>query len=1417
MSEIRNHGFIKGMNRDISKNKYPNDAYYYLLNGRVLADDDNSTSDIINIKGNTNANINDNGLNRSNYQIIGYVVIKDNIVLFYASNTATGVDSFSTTSIIDILNYTGNDSYSREQLWSGQGLNFRLDKPIRAVARYESENVQKIYWTDDNNSYKNANIAEDISGYEAEQFDMVGNLYDAPAPFFSDYTSGSLKPGSICYAYRFVKKNGYKTTFTDVSELIPLGSNIYIYQAIKRMYGDDIYDPDSSYNTGQGVIIGIPIGNTDHLSYYDYIEVVSLWYSSDTAIPDVTLVSKLPMSLSSNGFRVIDDGTNNLGSLTYEEFVDQQNSFVAKDLVTKDNRLFAANLTEQYFDIDEDATWAGKQAGDFWDARAYRFDNTQRCELDKSNSERIEYVLTGPSPNYSSIPEEANALNIYNNVNSTEEQENNTLTQATGRKQRYQANGTTEGGSGINITYSFTYETRYLAIMDPASAGLDGLINPTDSASYNQLGLYKTFQRDEIYRFGIVFFDKKGRQSFVKWIGDIRIPKVSVSYPISDYDTNNGRVDATYVYPTFTLSNRPSIDGDFLNYQIVYVKREESDKSIRATGIAFPTIVDADQKRYVSAAPKNIDNYINDVSDGSNGSTDIQLINFISPEINFRDKEFIDFSFVHSTGELVSNDCVSKTISGDPNWISIACNTGAATLESRVYIRKYLENIVGANESRVTLSEYVKAVPPTTFSFVVQIDDKKYGNHTWDTGDPTGSPCGTNFTIRLGGNLTAQSGNTNYFYLYARESVYQSQYGGLSYADRQLNTFIPASQKIIGSTDTVTCRYGDTFITVFEHGKLLRPTGGTPFPSTTHTHSEFIYIACESSINCFLNSNDTYSRIFTVDPARTAFINEDPYVDPDIGLSFTSLYGYNSAYSKIEDSKKFFTEPLLFEPLEEQSTRIKYSDVKIDNEDIDSWLSFRANNYNDANENYGEINRLVSFQDRVFSFQDNAVSIVSINPRVTQQSQDGINITLGTGSVIDDFNYLTTDIGCQDNSDIVKSLSSLYWLDKNKKKIYAFGNGLESITDIKGLHTYLKNNITEDSTFIGVYDIKNSEVLMTISDGNPNYLFTASDLGANNWSLIGLPSIVEVPFIVNRVYNIESGYYIYTGKTANSYRFTFSHGVEFTDTQTVDLSNYITEKDNFTLSYSEKLQAFQSFYSFLPTLYVGHYKGYFSTTNNRDLYQHDIGEDYNTFYGTTYPTTLKLITNFGSQKQSEFTNLEFFCEMENELGELQENETMTNISLKDATQLSEDIILYPIHLVTEGKADRYVLDTSSLRIGQDWYTGLISNTEDLLVYGNELYRCLTDSQAGPPVVGANFSTAELANIRKTNNHWHTQLPRFAFDENGLGDPEYILSNRFRSDWLELTLEFKDTLPNINIEDRRMRLSDIRFKSDILMF
>jgi hypothetical protein len=50
---------------------------------------------------------------------------------------------------------------------------------------------------------------------------------------------------------------------------------------------------------------------------------------------------------------------------------------------------------------------------------------------------------------------------------------------------------------------------------------------------------YRSYMRDEIYSFAIVFFDLKARPYFAKWIADIRMPAMADTDDYSHYRTSS--------------------------------------------------------------------------------------------------------------------------------------------------------------------------------------------------------------------------------------------------------------------------------------------------------------------------------------------------------------------------------------------------------------------------------------------------------------------------------------------------------------------------------------------------------------------------------------------------------------------------------------------------------------------------------------------------------------------------------------------------------------------------------------------------------------------------------------------------------------------------------------------------------------
>ena len=136
-----------------------------------------------------------------------------------------------------------------------------------------------------------------------------------------------------------------------------------------------------------------------------------------------------------------------------------------------------------------------------------------------------------------------------------------------------------------------------------------------DTASPYLSGLYRFYQRDEVYRFGIVFKNKKGLSSYVKWIGDIRMPVRAVKgyidniqnaygpnsqvgdnaldmYPIAGITSNGNNWDtyANGLYLIFHISLPQTILDTCSSFDIVRVKRTMNDRHILCQGLLEPVL-----------------------------------------------------------------------------------------------------------------------------------------------------------------------------------------------------------------------------------------------------------------------------------------------------------------------------------------------------------------------------------------------------------------------------------------------------------------------------------------------------------------------------------------------------------------------------------------------------------------------------------------------------------------------------------------------------------------------------------------------------------------------------------------------------------------------------------------------------------
>ena len=168
-------------------------------------------------------------------------------------------------------------------------LNFTVRRPIEAVGRYENEDVQKVYWTDNLNNLRFANIADPgIGDLTPDQFDMVADV-ELEKPVFVSMGGGALNVGVVQYAYQLFNNNGAETTYSPASGLVHLTKWSDSGPTSEQYEGTAQLDDAGNQNTS-GKSVTMRISNID--ASFDQIQIVAIHYVSLNATPSIKLSIK---------------------------------------------------------------------------------------------------------------------------------------------------------------------------------------------------------------------------------------------------------------------------------------------------------------------------------------------------------------------------------------------------------------------------------------------------------------------------------------------------------------------------------------------------------------------------------------------------------------------------------------------------------------------------------------------------------------------------------------------------------------------------------------------------------------------------------------------------------------------------------------------------------------------------------------------------------------------------------------------------------------------------------------------------------------------------------------------------------------------------------------------------------------------
>ena len=589
-----------GMNKDTAYDSIKPNMYIDALDIRITTTTGESQGAFTNIKGNVlsfvipkrntevpSGNNFGGWLVSGDAEVIGYTSIRNKIILFVADDTNTGGWIYEVE--YDPANRTVDTAVYPKLIYYNAALNFKKSWPIEALGRYENAATQKIYWTDYNNIFRTINIADtNLSTFPVSNVDIYPDIKYTQPILESVAGGGQLNSGKYQIAYRLITSDGKETLVSPPSNMIHIVTSSE-YESVPKYVGEPI-----KINTGKS--ININIDTTNYLNIFEKIEIFALYYENDTATP--TAVSVETQILINNTTNVTYTGAEGtIFDIELFTFASKNFAFKTfKSVTQKDNYLVGANIKSSTIDVQ-----SLLEGGQTFSALTQRYNSSSQLETSTTLLERAF------------------------NANYNKDKHWDIDWQLAANQFKYQANGTTLGGEGANISYKFHIEPMTVDVeTQPGFHNIGGNIkygnvdnhdlndgygvypNPSfaNNASPHISGLLRGYKRGETYRFGIIFYTLKGEATYVEYIGDIKFPDISERdgannlsnipyFPLSTAGTEL----ATSVGPVtigfnlgieFTITLPTSLSSKITGYQIVRVPRTNNDKRRMFQGIINP-------------------------------------------------------------------------------------------------------------------------------------------------------------------------------------------------------------------------------------------------------------------------------------------------------------------------------------------------------------------------------------------------------------------------------------------------------------------------------------------------------------------------------------------------------------------------------------------------------------------------------------------------------------------------------------------------------------------------------------------------------------------------------------------------------------------------------------------------------------
>lgn len=992
------------------------------------------------------------------------------------------------------------DGNTIEIVYAGY-LNMTIQNPLEILSNYENEEVQKLYWVDGVNWFRMLNVSREnadvIKQLPSDFIDVAVPATLLPPQITGQLTSGNMKAGRIQYGYSLYNRSGQQSLLSPMSTIYSIGNT-----------------DTTGGESNETMTISLRVEITDLDPEYDSIRVYSIYYSEVGNTQIVTTI--IDEGLSTNSISFTDDGNLFVSESSLDHLISLSNSkYKAGTLNTKKNLLFLGDFAIEQFDLD-------------FDARAYSYniaDNKAKIML-SDGTDIIEFQTNYPD----STTLEHDSVNFDPSI------------------YRWAYNLIETGGTGPYVSYRHILE--YIDGSTPSSAsylkrGEKYRIGIVFRDKYGRTAPV-SWVADTIIPYEGTLDNKTGQLSGYKI-------QVTLNFAGMELARDLGAVGYSVV-----MVDRGYNDRDIIAQGIIgpsYKTLDQDGDPLYNEDVWRPYYISKD---ITQDLPGNIQTaYSNgrDFEQDTDSVLDRELLKtdrfctVISPDVRFKADLDMSANFIDIVGTSylapgtntiyeawTVNNADYGYGKGHPNELKYYDNDNGNSpifdLDTPL-LPKFLAGSGPDNESSCDVYftrinapivyhsytgphhvEQIALKEPTTLlaAGASSIIDGTYNylniSNTiqWTGGGDNGGPGKYSIYAKTDDRLVLVFNdgdwhdgtspwnkfiNLSGFDFYDRFSPIvdvrrglTNQYGGNSFEVRRRNTYIEISNYREfgeGGETIIDTTIGDIFIYNYNSMNIsgqgvLRGSGWQVYESIT--------IALESYIDPekrYDNSRELANVLGT-----TAEYRKNKQDD---------WYGYLSAYHHLPNATIFVPKPYNFQKITNFDTSIISSEFKFNNEVIDSWTNFLPTETLQLNSKYGKITKLQEFNGELVAFQPRAIASLSILPKVQVQGSEGFNVELGTGGILDDYNYITTRSGSANKWSIVSVNDDVIYYDYYNKSISSLKSGSLSLKHninniINEYHIYNEDYLLNDNPLInqGVatgYDTNKKNVYISLLGSNP--------------------------------------------------------------------------------------------------------------------------------------------------------------------------------------------------------------------------------------------------------------------------------------------------------------------------------------------